>query len=294
MFQVPAQCPQEVKVAVAILVMDRLLKQMVTIAMGMTLTPVPGVPLLLQPRPQHLGARQTLQKPGGASANIWMGPGGKLPTRVQSYHSQGIVSLQIKKEEMWDLTDSLAELYEVSQKFEVSVANSVSSTLQLQGGRRGAQTSPRHNPKEADIREWLTKDNSNGFIRVYQSNTSNSSASQLVPCTLSTSAHKICLVLGISINALHIQLNGDIIRRLDPYEHPLVLQNEYLAGLGYTDLKRIQDEGVRANLGYLVKFFSGKFACLFVYFLYIYTCNVGPFLCLFVYQIDSFAADPLT
>ena len=84
------------------------------------------------------------------------------------------------------------------------------------------------------------------------------SKSQMVPCTLSTSAHKICLMLGISLNALHVQLNGDIIRRLDPYEHPLVLQNEYLAGLGYNDIVRIQEEGTKEDLGYLIRFYAGE------------------------------------
>ena len=64
-----------------------------------------------------------------------------------------------------------------------------------------------------DIDDWLSKDSTHGFIRVYAAVTGSHSHSQLVTCTLSTSTHKICLVLGVSLNALHMQLNGDIIRR---------------------------------------------------------------------------------
>lgn len=48
------------------------------------------------------------------------------------------------------------------------------------------------------------------------------------------------------------------VRRLDPYEHPLVVQNDYLTRLGYTDIGRMQEQGLSEDLGYLVKFFAGK------------------------------------
>lgn len=105
--------------------------------------------------------------------------------------------------------------------------------------------------------ETCTHTRTHGYIQVHAPDT-NFSRSQLIPLTLSTSAHKVCLMLGISLNALHIQLHGDIIRRLDPYEHPLVLQNEYLAGLGYSDISRIQHEGLMDDLCYLIKFYAGR------------------------------------
>ena len=144
------------------------------------------------------------------------------------------------QEEVWDLTDSLAELYEASY------ANTLHHKKQK-------------SLEKIDIKEWLEKDSSHGFIRVYPPDMSCFTNSQLVPCTLSTTAHKICLILGLAVNALHIQLNGDKVRRLDPYEHPLVLQNEYLAALGFSDVSRIQQEGAKENLAYLVKFYSGTY-----------------------------------
>ena len=149
-----------------------------------------------------------------------------------------------QKEELWDLSDSLMELYEANQ-----TAN-LNATLQIT--KKG-----KHLNRNVDVKDWLSKDTTHGFIRVFAPE-ADSSRSQLVPCTLSTSAHKICLMLGISLNALHVQMNGDIIRRLDPYEHPLVIQNEYLAGMGYSDIGRIQTNGVEEELSYYIRFYAGK------------------------------------
>ena len=225
---------------------------------------------------------------GGGSqdtSDAWWSVGEFLDSRQVTHHSTKLtltgnrVFTNNQKEDMWDLTDSLAELYEVSQKFE-SVNNTTggtASTVQLNSRRVPASSAAssvanfRQNnnnntmtelhQKEVDIQDWLSKDPTHGFIRVYPSSNASSQVygkSQLVPCTLSTSAHKICLVLGISINALHVQMNGDIIRRLDPYEHPLVLQNEYLTNVGISDMRRIQSEGTLPDLAYLIKFFSGE------------------------------------
>ena len=65
-------------------------------------------------------------------------------------------------------------------------------------------------------------------------------------------------VTGVAPNSLHVQFGGDLIRRLDPYEHPLVLQNEYLSKIGYQDVYRIQMESLSVDLGYLIRFYSGK------------------------------------
>ena len=103
------------------------------------------------------------------------------------------------KEELWDLSDSLMELYEANQ------TENITATLQLAKSKKSFEK--HENPKE-----WLSKDTTHGFIRVYAPDI-DFGKSQLMPCTLSTSAHKICVMLGISLNALHVQLNGDIIRR---------------------------------------------------------------------------------
>lgn len=147
------------------------------------------------------------------------------------------------KDDLWDLSDSLLELFEQTQE------ENLTATLQLTKRNKTMVL-------DVDPVQWLDQDSTNGFIRIYAPNT-NYSASQLIPCSLNTSAHKITLMLGVSLNALHIQFNGDVIRRLDPYEHPLVLQNEYLAGLGYTDIRRIQEAGLNEETGFLVRFYAG-------------------------------------
>ena len=67
-----------------------------------------------------------------------------------------------------------------------------------------------------------------------------------------------CYIVGVPPNSLHVQFGGDLIRRLDPDEHPLVLQNEYLSKIGYHGVYRIQLEGLSVELGYLIRFFSGQ------------------------------------
>ena len=146
-----------------------------------------------------------------------------------------------QKDELWDLSDSLMELHESKQEEYEQL------TLQLNQAKN----------KFVNPSDWMLKDSSHGFIRVFAPNT-DYNTSHLIPCTLNTSAHTLCLHLGISPNALHIQLGGDIIRRLDPYEHPLVLQNDYLTGLGYCDKTRIQEQGCNADIGYLIRFYAGE------------------------------------
>ena len=150
-----------------------------------------------------------------------------------------------EREEVWDLSDSLAELYEESQR-----------SL----GPFRKQTSE-NAANSAEVKQWLEKDTNNGFVRVYwpEGNGLDFEKSQLVPVTLSTTAQKVCILLGIPLNALHIQLNGDIIRRLDPYEHPLVIQNDYLNKMGFTDMGRVQEEGPTEEIGYFIRFYSGMF-----------------------------------
>ncbi|XP_014669516.1 PREDICTED: PH domain leucine-rich repeat-containing protein phosphatase 2-like [Priapulus caudatus] len=103
---------------------------------------------------------------------------------------------------------------------------------------------------------WLG-DTNHGFMRVYDPN-SHAMKSRCLPCSLGTTCHQICLKLGIQSNALHLQYNGDVIRRLEPYDHPLALQNEYLSKIGYSDICRIQEVGQSKELGYLIRFYAGK------------------------------------
>lgn len=144
-------------------------------------------------------------------------------------------------DDTWDLSDSIADLYmEVSEREEQERDKSM-------GQLRESKT-------EVD-RKWLEKDTSNGFVRVFQP---DSEVSKVFPCTLSTSAHKLCLQCGRPPNSMHIQLNGDIIRRLEPFDCPLAIQNEYLQNVGYKDTKKIQQMGLCPDLSWLVKFYAGK------------------------------------
>ena len=165
-------------------------------------------------------------------------------------------------EDVWDLSDSLAELYDVAARqlqHATTTADHVGANKKKNAASSTSMTShATYHPQQTNTHDWLNANPGNGFIRVYPPDMSVFGNSQLVPCTLSTTAHKVCLALGLAVNALHIQLNGDKVRRLDPYEHPLVIQNEYLATLGFADERRIQEEGAKEDLAYQVKFYSGK------------------------------------
>nr|XP_034338092.1 PH domain leucine-rich repeat-containing protein phosphatase 2 isoform X2 [Crassostrea gigas] len=158
-----------------------------------------------------------------------------------THQSVGLSIHSKNDDDTWDLSDSIADLYmEVSEREEQERDKSV-------GQLRESKT-------EVD-RKWLEKDTSNGFVRVFQP---DSEVSKVFPCTLSTSAHKLCLQCGRPPNSMHIQLNGDIIRRLEPFDCPLAIQNEYLQNVGYKDTKKIQQMGLCPDLSWLVKFYAGK------------------------------------
>uniref|UniRef100_A0A8C9RMI5 protein-serine/threonine phosphatase n=1 Tax=Scleropages formosus TaxID=113540 RepID=A0A8C9RMI5_SCLFO len=61
-----------------------------------------------------------------------------------------------------------------------------------------------------------------------------------------------------SAPTLYVQLHGEAVRRLEPDEKPLSIQNEYLSGLGFGDPRRVQDEGLDAEIGCLIRFYAGK------------------------------------
>ena len=138
-----------------------------------------------------------------------------------------------------------------------------------------AATRPKARPAHSassNIEAWLGADRGHGYIRVYpptsrgpaprsSSPTARSPApvtSELVACTTGTTAHRVCGQLGVASNALHVQLNGGIVRRMAPHELPLVTQNDFLATLGYDRIDAMQAEGCRDELASLVKFYSGE------------------------------------
>jgi len=146
---------------------------------------------------------------------------------------------------VWDLSESLAELYERDQRREAAMSARSSTDA-------GDSTSPK-----VDVASWLVADPGNGFIRVFAPGGAGTKASRLVPTTLTTTAHKICLQLGVPGTSLHVQLAGESLRRLEPHEQPLAIQNDYLATLGYSSVAAMQAEGISEDLVYLVKFYSG-------------------------------------
>jgi len=58
--------------------------------------------------------------------------------------------------------------------------------------------------------------------------------------------------------ALFVQLHGETSRRLEGHEKPLQIQNDYLSQLGFRDLWRVQEEGMDAETGCLIRFYAGE------------------------------------
>ncbi|XP_055331496.1 PH domain leucine-rich repeat-containing protein phosphatase 2-like [Paramacrobiotus metropolitanus] len=107
------------------------------------------------------------------------------------------------------------------------------------------------------VDNWLGNDVSRGVIRIYEARI-NCSQSTLVLCNVTTTAQQVCLKVGLPPNALHYQLNGDVIRRMDPFDCPLALQNDYLRCIGFDKIKRIQQEGAALELADFIRFYAGK------------------------------------
>jgi len=159
--------------------------------------------------------------------------------------------------DVWDLSDSLVELYETEQRHE-TLRSSLSAS------------SKKAVPIVSTTQSWLNADRANGFIRIFPPDSVG--VSQLVPCSLSTTTHRLCLQLGISNSALHVQFSNGIVQRLEPQSYPLGIQNDFLANLGHSDIVSIQEEGSSQDIQYLVKFFSGNIYFVFFVSLFYYLC----------------------
>ena len=123
-------------------------------------------------------------------------------------------------------------------------------------------------PNQNSIDEWLTLDSNNGFIRLYDPNDASTSysRSKLVPCTMWTTIEQICSRLNNDVDpqTWYVQYHGDKIRHLRPDEKPLFIQHNYLLSIGFSSVQRLQQEGDKHDLGYLIRFLSGK---KFVFFI---------------------------
>jgi hypothetical protein len=114
-----------------------------------------------------------------------------------------------------------------------------------------------------NIDEWISLDSNNGFIRLYDPNDASSSSysrSKLVPCTMRTTIEQICSRLNNDLDprTWYVQYHGDRIRHLRVDEKPLFIQHDYLLSIGYSSVQRLQEEGDKHDLGYLIRFLSGK------------------------------------
>ncbi|KAH3770493.1 hypothetical protein DPMN_171780 [Dreissena polymorpha] len=176
-------------------------------------------------------------KYGGTEA--WWNAGDFLPPEVSSPRSEGLFD-KTNDDDTWDLSDSIVDLYKEVNKYD-GVLN------QSPTGRSSTAV---------NVHEWIQEDTNNGFVHVFKSDTDTNP--RMFPCTLTTTAQRLCIQCGMPPNSLHVQLNGDIIRRLEPFDSPLVIQNEYLQCIGYSDQRKIQEIGGMEDLQYLVKFYAGK------------------------------------
>ncbi|KAM4614396.1 PH domain leucine-rich repeat-containing protein phosphatase 2 [Discoglossus pictus] len=106
-------------------------------------------------------------------------------------------------------------------------------------------------------RDWLREDPSRGCVYVYGAEHGTSIPDlHVVLCTVDTTAAEICA--SEEREDLFVQLHGDQVRRLDPQERPLHMIYEYLAGLGFQDAVRIQEEAAFSDLSCMVRFYSVK------------------------------------
>ncbi|CAH2324027.1 PH domain leucine-rich repeat-containing phosphatase 2 isoform X1 [Pelobates cultripes] len=106
-------------------------------------------------------------------------------------------------------------------------------------------------------REWLREDPNRGCVYVYAADQASSVPDlHVVLCTVDTSALEICASEGKE--GLYVQLNGDLVRKLDPQERPLHMIYTYLADLGFQDASRIQEEAAYSDLSCMIRFYSEK------------------------------------
>ncbi|POI34732.1 hypothetical protein CIB84_001515 [Bambusicola thoracicus] len=107
-------------------------------------------------------------------------------------------------------------------------------------------------------RDWLREDIGRGCVYVYGGDSAAAASSdlRLVLCTVDTPASEICD--GEEKKNLFVQLHGDLVRRLEPTEKPLWIVYDYLAGLGFDDPVRMQEEAANSDLSCMIRFYSEK------------------------------------
>uniref|UniRef100_A0A8V0YBQ8 protein-serine/threonine phosphatase n=1 Tax=Gallus gallus TaxID=9031 RepID=A0A8V0YBQ8_CHICK len=107
-------------------------------------------------------------------------------------------------------------------------------------------------PLQPPERDWVRRDLQRGCVHVYERHANR--YLRPVLCTLETTAAEV----PAGPPALFVQLHGETSRRLEGHEKPLQIQNDYLSQLGFRDLWRVQEEGMDAETGCLIRFYAGK------------------------------------
>ncbi|PKU39406.1 ap-1 complex subunit gamma-1 isoform x2 [Limosa lapponica baueri] len=106
-------------------------------------------------------------------------------------------------------------------------------------------------------RDWLKEDVGRGCVYVYGRDPAAAASDlRLVLCTVETPVSEICD--GEGRKNLYLQLHGDLVRRLEPTEKPLQIVYDYLAGLGFDDPVRMQEEAANSDLSCMIRFYSEK------------------------------------
>ena len=107
---------------------------------------------------------------------------------------------------------------------------------------------------EDELLTWIRQDPTRGAVRVYRP---EGTFSDLVRCTLMTPAGTImskCLS-----KELYVVFGGHYVKKLNSIDYPLSIQTDYLRMVGYSDAKRIQEEGHHLELSNLIKFVTGRY-----------------------------------
>ncbi|KAM4592668.1 PH domain leucine-rich repeat-containing protein phosphatase 2 [Odontesthes bonariensis] len=118
-------------------------------------------------------------------------------------------------------------------------------------------------------RDWLKGDTQRGCVCLYggmvdpqppasgpQASSTPQTDLQLVLCSTSTTVEELCAQRDGK--GLYIQLHGDLVRRLDPFERPLQMVYDYLTSMGYVDPMRVQHEAANSDLSCLIRFYSER------------------------------------
>lgn len=106
---------------------------------------------------------------------------------------------------------------------------------------------------EEGLSTWMGQNPRRGVIRVYQP---GSSYSDVVQCTTETEGDEVmgrCLA-----SELYIHYGTSLIRQVHVWDKPLQMQNEFLKSLGFSNMRRIQKEGMKKDLAPLFKFVAGR------------------------------------